>query len=853
MSVQPAALFTPRWEVFWATTYSFELELFDEYLFRRLGEPPLNATVLVDFATLARTWGGIEAGEEWRVQRVNRLYLVRSAGRPQGRFHPKTYFFGNAKEGTLLVGSGNLSLPGLEEGKEVFSRFDSADQEGLAAILAWRDWMKSIIDQSADEMLGQRWWRLLQTTKEWFKGSAGPSSFVTNADASFLDQLVGSQSSADELHVTAPFFDKDVDALSSLLERLRPEQVSVYLGRGASVDGAALRKLLKKSPAKVSVFAYDPPRFVHAKLVAVIKGKRARLLSGSANLSRAALTSSMAGEAWANIEAGVLSEATAQEARDLFQPPDLETMPVSLDDLGEFSFDEGDAPPALPVRLLSARPGDGETVEVFFTGQVPSTLYLTSPSASAELQGNRTAEAFPLGQATVLLWLTDESGNIVSNRVPLDDPQRLRLQLEKPSAKASDRPRELDAADMQTPIAKVLARLHNECIFDIDELESVQQAERANEESATENESSDFWERLAREELQVDARAGAYRRFGRVGATFDIDEVLMLLRMMLDRTPEQRHSTSGSVDGAGSEELGKGLRWTPTQRLQVRLMNVMTRWARALADPRMNWLQPYSSVRNAQALAYALAELWELHALPEPKLKLATHLVLGNFVRSEVADGYMHLLPDDERKEAMEHLLPEGRDVITALAYLGLRPKSEWEGNIFEWQAWLRPCLALGVVEPTPTAAKLAARILGEELTNEALAERLNWARDYIDDPRWCREMQRLCGINEVRFSSQSFFQFELVIEVDEHDLLDQPGIVCLIRNALDFRRADGLVIMAGPERIAVHLGEKAAIRTKDGEVEEPEEPVTEALLGELEEQGLPLREVLDRDAAAAS
>ena len=90
------------------------------------------------------------------------------------------------------------------------------------------------------------------------------------------------------------------------------------------MDGAALRNLLMKSRAKVSIFAYDPPRFVHAKLVAVIKGKRARLLSGSANLSRAALTSSMSGETWANTEAGVLNDATASEVRDLFQPPGLD-------------------------------------------------------------------------------------------------------------------------------------------------------------------------------------------------------------------------------------------------------------------------------------------------------------------------------------------------------------------------------------------------------------------------------------------------------------------------------------------------------------------------------------------------
>ena len=47
MSIRVASHFQGRWSCFWATSYSLELELFDEYLFRRLGEAPLNATLLV--------------------------------------------------------------------------------------------------------------------------------------------------------------------------------------------------------------------------------------------------------------------------------------------------------------------------------------------------------------------------------------------------------------------------------------------------------------------------------------------------------------------------------------------------------------------------------------------------------------------------------------------------------------------------------------------------------------------------------------------------------------------------------------------------------------------------------------
>jgi HKD family nuclease len=858
VTIQPARFFNPRWEVFWCTTYSFELELFDEYLFRRLGDPPLNATVLVDFATLAKAWEGIQQGEEWRLQRVNRRYLVRAAGRPQGRFHPKTYFFGNDKEGTLLVGSGNLSLWGIEEGSEVFSQFDSADDRGLAAILSWRDWIKTIVDETDDDLLGQRWFRLRQTTKGWLRGAASSSSFVTNSERSLLDQVFDEKKPCDELLVTAPFFDKDVEALGALLKQSRAMKLSLYLGRGTSVDGAALRRLLKTTHGKVEVFAFDPPRFVHAKIIALIQGQRARVLTGSANLSRAALTSSLADATWANTEAGVLTGVSAKEARDLFHPPNLKPKRISLNDLVEFSFQEGDEPLGLPLRLHSARPSGDGTILVNLSGKTSGSLFLSSDSKSVRLEGFRTVEAFNLDSTTVLVWLSGEDGEPLSNRVPIDDPAALQKQLEKSSNKTADRPRELDASDMQSPIGKVLVRLHNEYIFDIDDLDSVKQAERANEGDDPETEQGDFWERLAREELQLDPRAGGYRRLGREAA-FDDDDVLLLLRLMLERTPEERHGAAGEGRPKGEDSPGKGSgkQWTPTQRLQVRLMNVLTRWARALTDPRMNWLQPYSSVRNFQVLLYAIAELWELDALPESKLIKATELLFGSFVRSEEASGYLFSISEDERAEALTRLSPEAGDLAAALIYLGLRPKSNWQGHIFDWQVWLTPLLEAGAIRATSKGARLVSRIGGERIRTLDLAERINWASSYIDDERWCKRMRSICSLTTVRFSNAQFAYAELVLEVEaEGDLIDHPGIVRLIRSALDFRGVNGLVIMDGPQRVAVRLGDRGVVRLQSHDVLETREDLTKEVLRQLEESGLSMQEIVEtsaEDQAAAS
>jgi hypothetical protein len=46
----------------------------------------------------------------------------------------------------LLVGSGNLTLRGMEEGHELFARLDSRESEDLASIRGWRDWMDAIVD-----------------------------------------------------------------------------------------------------------------------------------------------------------------------------------------------------------------------------------------------------------------------------------------------------------------------------------------------------------------------------------------------------------------------------------------------------------------------------------------------------------------------------------------------------------------------------------------------------------------------------------------------------------------------------------------------------------------------------------
>ena len=72
-----ASLFKPGTHAFWGTTYALGLALFDQYLLRRLGGPPLNAVLLADHWKLSEMWDRLDPEEHYLARQANRLYLMR--------------------------------------------------------------------------------------------------------------------------------------------------------------------------------------------------------------------------------------------------------------------------------------------------------------------------------------------------------------------------------------------------------------------------------------------------------------------------------------------------------------------------------------------------------------------------------------------------------------------------------------------------------------------------------------------------------------------------------------------------------------------------------------------------------
>ena len=332
------ALLHPRDEVFFATTFTIDIAGFDDYLFPKLGAPPLNATVLVDGDRLNAYYrSAAERDETAPASRAGQHYALRPVHWNGNAFHAKTYVSGTKKGGRLVVGSGNLGLSGISEGNEVACLFSSDDPAACPSIAAWTAWMDRLVSLLGDEVVGDRWARALSTCPWLQAADGGTTYFHHNLDQPLLDQLLAAAPrKADQLLIGAPFFDQDAEVVATLVRELEPREVLCHLGDNASVDGEALMRAL--SPVRrVYYLGPDPDAYVHAKLIAIVRGDDALVMSGSANLSRAAM---LYAGSHGNCETAVRGRAAAAQAHEVFNGR-LKWVPLSQSDLAAFKY----APP----------------------------------------------------------------------------------------------------------------------------------------------------------------------------------------------------------------------------------------------------------------------------------------------------------------------------------------------------------------------------------------------------------------------------------------------------------------------------------------------------------------------------
>ncbi len=529
-------------------------------------------------------------------------------------------------------------------------------------------------------------------------------------------------------------------------------------------------------------------------------------------------------------------------------PPDHELRPAPNDLLLDLRFRSDPAEPINPFTLVSAVRQETGFVTVSAKPD-PGGLVLTDGSFSAPLKEGRTAEKWPEQAGPALVWLV-QSDEVVSNRVPLADAQALAVALNE-RATSSDRPADLDELDALHPIGRLLADLHRLVLFDISE----HPAAKRNEDLSRENLDVDleFWNRLTREQLAQDPRLDRYLR--RTGVGPQADELSWLLEQMLARVPTPnvlRLISGGQVEREAAEREGQ--KWTTEKRLATRAYNVLHRWSLAVNDPRVQWLAKHAAVRHFEMLLAALEQVWAQGDdwIPRHRTARLLETLLGAFVRTERAAGYLVRLSEDERAGALEAVAAGPAPGLAAgLAYLALHAAPT--ASYFEWQPFLVLGIELGVVRADERSEAMVASTSHLRPSAAAIMDRLGQVARHTDDAHWSERKAEELGFRSIRLSRSGNDLYPVGVTADgAGHVLSDPRIVSLIREVLTYRRELGLRLTADGDVLAIAAG-KPMYGLVAGDEVASLKPVTLLALSDLEAAGHALGALLVEEERAVS
>lgn len=276
-------------------TYGANLIFFEGAVWPEL--PPLCGTVVL----LADEGQYLESCESEPTQgvlrHVNQRYLFDGIAVPRGVAHAKLILLTGPDAGRLLVGSGNVGSGGYLSGGELFVEYEYAEDmpDELGAFQAARDLLQRLVDDGrVGEFAAERITHVLSQVP-WLFGTteAGSSVLRHNLDEPLAMQLqreVAGQR-VFELDLLAPFFDQEAATCADLLTRLSPERAVVYVHDGTSVSPDALAALGRSyaGDLEVRLFSKADASYVHAKAYLARLPGQDMLLTGSPNLTHAAL------------------------------------------------------------------------------------------------------------------------------------------------------------------------------------------------------------------------------------------------------------------------------------------------------------------------------------------------------------------------------------------------------------------------------------------------------------------------------------------------------------------------------------------------------------------------------------
>ena len=809
--IQPIRdIFTSAAVAVWCTTYNADLSLFAEFLYRRLGDPPLNAVVIMDGGKLNELLQRTDPGD-LRYLTANTEWLLRGSHSSSGRFHPKSYLAATRRRATLYIGSGNLTTSGLDSGREVFTAFSTTDPKARPVVGAWLSWLRRIVPKY-DLAFAQRYLALEELVRPMLSDpdTSSPFVLVHDLDESIHDQYVqrvnAETDSIAELTVSSPFLDRNGRQIVELVGALQPRRLRLIMTSHIQVHGDRLLSALQQSSAALEVYTYEPDAFTHAKLIAATNGTSSWLLSGSSNASIAGLGLPAT---TGNTELGLIVQTTPDKVDELLTPPNVQLKPVDVGFLERLTFEpEPETSKRHQITVTNAERTPDSRIRIYATSKLPDVAEASDLIQTSLLMVNGSTGTTEEPLAGQLVVLVDSGGNEVSNRVLVDDPSALDKIL-NPHEKSNNRsaPPEFEGVAAESLLGRGLLALHRALIMDASEVASTAHGISSEEGETGPDTADELWERLEREHLQIDPRVGNVSRFSRHEGTLTVEGIIELLDAMRDQAPESTplpnalHPTALTTQDPDTTGTGKS--WSLAARVRLRARNVLTRWATAQSDPKLLWVDPMAPLANTSAVITLLVRLWiEYAAYDEPELSqddlddiwrewsdglLGTPGQMGWLERAaKESDTYSDYITDDFKES------------VTLLNALALRPVAT-RRTIVQWQPTIQSSRAAGLAQVTDQVANAMAAALNANVNATEVSGILEAAEFYVDDELWGEVIGASLDLSTVRIDRVDPGQdvsVRLSIEGIPNPLND-ARVPKLIERARVYKEASGVVIFS--------------------------------------------------------
>lgn len=280
-----------------ATSFGIDFDAYENIVLPRIrGAGCRNNIVITDYRMLTHALGGASA----LPRQAGKLYSV--AGAPSGGlFHPKLFLQLGRKGGRLLIGSANLTAPGLAGNLELVALItcgSEPDGEQRLIAQAW-GYLSGLIDPNDPMLPSQREWMLNRTP--WLRTATAADGIEKLADESAAALLIANRTtgiatryadqikeSVTRLIVISPYWDERLGALSYLNERLAPKLIAALI----DPETALFPQDATHTLPNLTLYrrkGFQPGRFIHAKILIAETATADHVLIGSANCTLAAL------------------------------------------------------------------------------------------------------------------------------------------------------------------------------------------------------------------------------------------------------------------------------------------------------------------------------------------------------------------------------------------------------------------------------------------------------------------------------------------------------------------------------------------------------------------------------------